>query len=78
VNAARPSDEALPEIGAYVLDGRDGRIGQVTGHGEGRVRLRPPGGGQEWECPPAELGAAGPGELLRARVREVNRRRRFR
>jgi hypothetical protein len=70
--------EQLPEVGSYVLDGRDGRIGQVMGFEGGYVQLRPPGGGQEWDCPPAELGLAGPAELLRARVREVNRRRRFR
>lgn len=78
MTAAGQGGDELPEVGAYVLDGRDGRVGQVMGYEGDRVRLRPPGGGQEWDCPPAALGPAGPGELLRARVREVNRRRRFR
>ncbi len=30
-------DPAVP-VGAYVLDGRDGRVGQVMGHEGGRVR----------------------------------------
>ena len=67
----------LPGPGSYVRDGRDGRVGQVTGFEDGHVRLRPPGGGREWDCPPGELDPLGPRDLLRARVREVNRRRRF-
>jgi hypothetical protein len=78
VTSAARDGEALPEVGSYVLDGRDGRVGQVMGCDGGYVQLRPPGGGQEWQCPAADVGLAGPRELLRARVREVNRRRRFR
>ncbi|NUL34881.1 hypothetical protein HRW09_36480, partial [Streptomyces lunaelactis] len=36
------------------------------------VQLRPPGGGQEWDCPPGDVQPASMGEVLRARVREVN------
>ncbi len=37
--------------GAFVVDTRDGRIVQVIGGTGGRVHVRPPGGGTEWEVP---------------------------
>lgn len=57
----------------YALDVRDGRIGEVMGREGGYVQLRPVGGGREWDCPPEALGDVSPGDLLRARVRRVNR-----
>ncbi|GHH85864.1 hypothetical protein GCM10018793_55460 [Streptomyces sulfonofaciens] len=74
MTAAR-AGERRPAVGSYVRDGRDGRVGEVMGFEGGHVRLRPPGGGRSWDCPPAEVGAAEPGEVLRARVREANRRK---
>lgn len=65
--------EQRPELWSYVVDARDGRIGQVTGTDGGHVQLRPPGGGRAWDCPPQSLAPAPPGETLRARVREMNR-----
>ncbi|WP_370416963.1 hypothetical protein [Streptomyces fradiae] len=59
--------------GSYVIDTRDGRIGQVMGHEGPCLQLRPPGGGREWDCPPEALAPAPPGEVLRARVRALNR-----
>ncbi|MET7892776.1 hypothetical protein [Streptomyces mirabilis] len=56
----------------YVVDVRDGRVGQVMGREGGRVQLRPVGGGQEWDCPPEAVGEVPPGEVLRARVRRIN------
>ncbi|GGU31936.1 hypothetical protein [Streptomyces lavendofoliae] len=61
----------------YVIDGRDGRIGEVMGRVGGYVQLRPPGGGREWDCPADDLTPAPPGEVLRARVRELNQRGRL-
>ncbi|MGP3999043.1 hypothetical protein [Streptomyces sp. 8N706] len=66
-----------PERGAYVVDVRQGRIGQVMGQQGPYVQLRPPGGGREWDCPPDALRPAGPGEVLRARVTELNRESRL-
>ncbi|MFG2642424.1 hypothetical protein ACGFYP_15825 [Streptomyces sp. NPDC048370] len=60
-------------IGAYVVDTRDGRIGRVMGCVGPWVQLRPPGGGREWECPDELLSPAPPGDVLRARVRAINR-----
>ena len=61
-----------PAVGTYVVDQRDGRIGEVMGHVGGRVQLRPVGGGREWDCPPDGLEPAQREEVLRARVRGVN------
>ncbi|KUH37513.1 hypothetical protein ATE80_18025 [Streptomyces kanasensis] len=54
-------------VGAYAVDTRDGRVGQVMGHVGGYVQLRPPGGGREWDCPPDTAAAAPPDVVLRAR-----------
>ncbi|WP_307537995.1 hypothetical protein [Streptomyces sp. V3I8] len=70
---ARPARGAADEpCGAYVIDVRDGRIGQVVGREDGCVRLRPVGGGREWDCPPGAVGEASAGEVLLARVRRIN------
>ncbi|WP_338703948.1 hypothetical protein V2W30_17945 [Streptomyces sp. Q6] len=60
-------------VGTYVIDRRDGRVGQIMGHEGGYVQLRPPGGGREWDCPPDAVEPAPVGEVLRERVRRVNR-----
>jgi hypothetical protein len=62
----------LPRPGRYAVDVRDGRVGIVMGQVGTCVQLRPPGGGREWDCPPADLRSATQGEVLRARVREAN------
>ncbi|MFF3745256.1 hypothetical protein [Streptomyces kronopolitis] len=62
----------MPLPGSYAVDGRDGRIGLVMGHAGPFVRLRPPGGGAQWDCPPQLLEAAPPSAVLAARVRELN------
>ncbi|MFI7383447.1 hypothetical protein [Streptomyces sp. NPDC049813] len=52
-------------LGPYVIDTRDGRVGQVMAREGGFVQLRPPGGGVEWDCPPEAVAPApepqGPG-----------------
>ncbi|MER6558495.1 hypothetical protein ABT300_12220 [Streptomyces sp. NPDC001027] len=57
----------------YVLDTRSGRIGEVMERSEGAVVLRPVGGGREWDCPPEDVGEASADEVLRERVRRLNR-----
>ncbi|MGW5045516.1 hypothetical protein [Streptomyces griseoluteus] len=66
-------DEEGPVLGSYALDVRDGRVGEVMGRVGGRVQLRPLGGGREWEVPPEHLGEADPVDVLRERVRLLNR-----
>jgi hypothetical protein len=67
----------VPAVGTYVVDVRDGRIGQVMGREGGCVQVRPVGGGREWDCPPERLGEAAPGDVLRERVRRLNREARM-
>ncbi len=64
---------AVPAAGAFAVDGRDGRVGRVLERSGDLVRLRPPGGGPEWVCPAEDVQPASPGEVLRARVTEINR-----
>ncbi|MFI0241586.1 hypothetical protein [Streptomyces sp. NPDC016845] len=59
-------------LGPYVIDIRDGRVGQVMAREGGFVQLRPPGGGVEWDCPPEAVSPAPVLDELRARVRVVN------
>ncbi|MEU0336601.1 hypothetical protein [Streptomyces sp. NPDC006193] len=68
----------VPAVGSYAVDVRTGRIGEVRGHVGGYVQLRPVGGGREWDCPPGEVEPAPPGEVLRERVRRMNREARLR
>lgn len=67
------SEPGLPGAGGFAVDARDGRVGRVTGRSGPNVRLRPPGGGPEWDCPPEAVRPASPGVVLRARVTEINR-----
>ncbi|MFI9646623.1 hypothetical protein ACIHAA_10055 [Streptomyces sp. NPDC052040] len=67
------SGDRAPESGAYGVDVRDGRLGEIMGRVGGYVQLRPVGGGREWDCPPESVGPAPPGEVLRARVKRVNK-----
>ncbi|MEU5306756.1 hypothetical protein ACH4YO_41345 [Streptomyces noursei] len=65
-----------PGAGAYVVDTRDGRVGRVVGREGPRLRLRPVGGGREWECAPEVARCATAGERLRAETRYANARSR--
>ncbi|GHF18320.1 hypothetical protein E5082_16355 [Streptomyces griseoluteus] len=66
-------DEEGRVLGSYALDVRDGRVGEVMGQVGGRVQLRPLGGGREWDVPPEHVGEAAPADVLRERVRLLNR-----
>lgn len=62
----------IPPVGAFAVDTRDGRVGQVMAVDGPFVQLRPPGGGIEWDVPPQAVRAAQAGEELSARVRGLN------
>ncbi|MFI1971793.1 hypothetical protein [Streptomyces cinnamoneus] len=51
-------------VGAFVVDRRIDKVGQVMGREGPYVQLRPVGGGREWDCPPAALRLARAAELL--------------
>ncbi|MFG3031950.1 hypothetical protein ACGFZJ_25930 [Streptomyces sp. NPDC048253] len=44
-----------------------------TSLGPGGLVLRPVGGGREWDCLPEDVEEAAPAEVLRERVRRLNR-----
>ena len=60
------------EVGALVLDSKRDRVGVVQAVLNGRVYLRPQGGGIEWDSLPGDLVAADRMDELRARVCELN------
>lgn len=70
------TDHGLPRVGTVVHDGGSDRVGVVVGHEGPCLRLRPLGGGREWEADPARLRTLSPSELLSARVAEANARSR--
>ncbi|MFF5129233.1 hypothetical protein ACFY41_20150 [Streptomyces syringium] len=62
----------LPALGALMLDARRDRVGEVMDVICGRVLLRDPAGGREWEAFPCDLTPATVSDALRARVADVN------
>ena len=64
----------LPDVGALVVDRRNGKVGVVMGHVGPYVQLRPPCGGREWDVPPKDVRAPTPTEELSAKVAVANRR----
>lgn len=64
---------ALSRRPECAVDTRSGRLGEVMGQAGGRVQLCPIGGGREWDCPPESVEPAPPDEVLRERVRRLNR-----
>jgi hypothetical protein len=54
----------------------DDRIGRVMGFVGGRVQLRPPGGGMEWDAEAENLRPVTRAEALRAGVARANARSR--
>lgn len=67
-----PEPDATPPKGELVLDERRQLVGVVMDVLDGRVYLRPPAGGMEWEADPESVRPAGSEEQLRARVAEAN------
>ncbi|MEU5428984.1 hypothetical protein AB0H73_25805 [Streptomyces olivoreticuli] len=68
--------EWAPRVGTLVVDVRRNRIGEVMASAGGRLALRPPAGGREWEAFPCDVRPATAGDELRAKVTEVNDRSR--
>ncbi|MFF7020985.1 hypothetical protein ACFY97_08205 [Streptomyces klenkii] len=61
-----------PAIGSFVLDKRDGAVGQVMRNGGSQLLLRLPGGGKEWAVDPFEVRTPTEAELLSAKVQAAN------
>lgn len=73
--AARPP---VPEVGTWVVDTRSDRTAMVTDVRQGRLYLRPPGWGAEWEAMPVHVRLATEREAMSARLSELNQRSRTR
>ncbi|MGN5378618.1 hypothetical protein ACQ4WX_17790 [Streptomyces lasalocidi] len=65
-----------PPVGGHAVDTTTGRIGIVMGHEGPYVRLRPYGGGREWDCAPDAVRPATRTERLRAATAFENARSR--
>ena len=70
-------DLPFPAIGSWVVDTRMERTAVVSDVISGRLYLRRPGGGVEWDAMPAHVRPATEQEQLSARVAEANQRSRF-
>lgn len=62
-----------PEVGSVVFDANRGREGVVMAVGQGRINLRPKGGGCEWEALREHLRPTAGYDLGRSRVAEPGR-----
>ena len=62
----------IPPAGAYAVDTRTDRVGQVMEVRGPYVHLRPPTGGREWEAPREAVRPAQVREELSARVSDLN------
>lgn len=69
---ATRDEDGLPDVGALVLDAKRDRVGVVMDRQGGRVYLRPPQGGREWEAALEDVRPARAADELRARVAEIN------
>lgn len=66
------NQKAEPEIGSVQRDRRTGTVGVVMGAVGGKVQLRPPKGGREWDVAPENVEAVSSREELSARVAVAN------
>ncbi|WP_344114942.1 hypothetical protein [Streptomyces blastmyceticus] len=64
--------EAVPGIGAFVVDKLERKVGQVVEWDGDWVRLRPVASGREWEAHREAVRAATDTELLSAKVQASN------
>ncbi|MFF4216594.1 hypothetical protein [Streptomyces nondiastaticus] len=65
--------QPLPALGSFVVDKRDGSVGQVMRNGGGQVLLlRAPSGGGDWEADADMVRPATEAELLSAKVQAAN------
>lgn len=71
-----PEQPPVSEIGTWVVDTRTGHTAMVTDVRQGRLYLRPPGWGTEWEAMPVHVRPATEREAMSARLSELNQRSR--
>ncbi|GGX70355.1 hypothetical protein [Streptomyces hiroshimensis] len=64
--------QPLPGIGTFVVDTRDGVVGQVMRNAGPQLLLRTLSGGKEWEAEADAVRPVSEAELLRAKVQAAN------
>lgn len=55
-----------PEEGDVVVDGATGSVGRVLGPVGGKLRLRPVGGGENWDADPDKVTFASNDQVMTA------------
>lgn len=68
--------QTYPGRGTVARDCATKRVGEVMGCEDGRIQLRPLGGGVEWDVRHEDLEAIGQAEALSARLAATNARSR--
>ncbi|MEU5684512.1 hypothetical protein DEJ48_28270 [Streptomyces venezuelae] len=63
-----PASTEAPAIGTLVVDEARKRLGVVMDDVGGRLQIRPPSGGREWDADPVHVRSAREDEILRVRV----------
>ncbi|MFI5863596.1 hypothetical protein [Streptomyces sp. NPDC051546] len=72
--ASNQQAEPRVDIGSVMKDTKAGRVGAVAGAGDGKIQLRPLGGGMEWDADPNDLERPSPREELKLRLAAENER----
>ncbi|KUF15431.1 hypothetical protein AT728_29720 [Streptomyces silvensis] len=67
-----PEGTEEPVVGDLVIDEARKRMGVVTGRVGGRLQIRPPAGGTEWDCGPEFARPARADEIVRVNVAAVS------
>ncbi|MFI9271260.1 hypothetical protein ACIGXM_11185 [Kitasatospora sp. NPDC052896] len=62
----------VPSTGTFVVDMKTRRTMIVMDFRDGKLYIRPPAGGIEWQRGPDEVRPADRSEVLRARVARIN------
>lgn len=62
------------ETGSVMRDVKADLVGVVAGAADGKIQLRPLGGGREWDVDPPDIRPLSPREELKARLAVENER----
>jgi hypothetical protein len=66
-------EQIRPGIGDLAKGTARNKVGVLMGEAGGRLLMRPPGGGREWEVDPGDIGPVTALEEMRARNSARNR-----
>ncbi|MCY0933593.1 hypothetical protein [Streptomyces sp. H34-S4] len=72
--ASNQQAEPRVDIGSVMKDTKAGRAGTVAGASDGKIQLRPLGGGMEWDVDPKDVERVSPRDELKLRLAAENER----